>query len=163
MVTATTLTLFIASIQRCRHHKRGGAAFGRAPSFVASFVLALNRVNIVAVTRIPVLHVGVIGHHVPRHEGFMFPRRSGNARLRARGVQGQMVRQPLCLSEVIVSLITRCSQQRVMLTRIPSLRLALSHTLEIFKSICLVHLLTLMFMLPLTPSSSIRVISSCYA
>ena len=31
-----------------RHHKRGGAAFGR-------------------VTTILVLHVGVIGHHVPRH------------------------------------------------------------------------------------------------
>ena len=31
------------------------------------FVLALNRVNIVAVTTIPVLRVGVIGHHVPRH------------------------------------------------------------------------------------------------
>ena len=50
-----------------RHHKRVGAAFGRATSFVVSFVLALNRVNIVAVTTILVLHVGVIGHHVPRH------------------------------------------------------------------------------------------------
>ena len=43
------------------------AACGRASSFVVSFVLALNRVNIVAVTTILVLHVGVIGHHVPRH------------------------------------------------------------------------------------------------
>ena len=43
-----------------RHHKRGGAA----TSFVVSFVLALNRVRIVAVTTILVLHVGVIGHHV---------------------------------------------------------------------------------------------------
>ena len=42
-----------------RHHKRGGAAFGRATSFVVSFVLALNSVNIVAVTTILVLHVGV--------------------------------------------------------------------------------------------------------
>ena len=33
-----------------RHHKRGGAAFGHATSFVVSFVLALNRVNIVTVT-----------------------------------------------------------------------------------------------------------------
>ena len=41
-----------------RHHKRGGAAFCRATSFVASFVLALNKVNIVAVTTILVLHVG---------------------------------------------------------------------------------------------------------
>ena len=41
-----------------RHHKRGGAAFGRATSFVVSFVLALNRVNIVAVTTILVFHVG---------------------------------------------------------------------------------------------------------
>ena len=33
-------------------------AFGRATSFVVSFVLALNHVNIVAVTTILVLHVG---------------------------------------------------------------------------------------------------------
>ena len=63
-----------------RHHKRGDAAFGRLTSFVVSFVLALNRVNIVAVTTTLVLHVGVIGHHVPRHLGFMFLLRSGNAR-----------------------------------------------------------------------------------
>ena len=42
----------------CRHHKRGDAAFGRATSFVVSFVLALNSVNIVAITTILVLHVG---------------------------------------------------------------------------------------------------------
>ena len=34
------------------------AACGRATSFVVSFVLALNKVNIVAVTTILVLHVG---------------------------------------------------------------------------------------------------------
>ena len=50
-----------------RQHKGGGAAFARATSFVVSFVLALNRVNIVAVTTILVLLVGVIGHHVPRY------------------------------------------------------------------------------------------------
>ena len=55
------------------NHKRGGAAGGRATSFVVAAngrllcILALNRVNIVAVTTILVLHVGVIGHHVPRH------------------------------------------------------------------------------------------------
>ena len=41
-----------------RHLKRGDAAFGRATSFVVSFVLALNEVSIVAVTAILVLHVG---------------------------------------------------------------------------------------------------------
>ena len=41
--------------------------YGRSTSSVVSFVLALNRVNVVAVTTILVLHVGVIGHHVPRH------------------------------------------------------------------------------------------------
>ena len=41
-----------------RHHKKGGAAFGRGPSFMVSLVLALNKVNIVAVTTILVLHVG---------------------------------------------------------------------------------------------------------
>ena len=30
-------------------------------------MLALNRVNVIAVTTILVLHVGVIGHHVPCH------------------------------------------------------------------------------------------------
>ena len=66
VLSATTSTLFIATTKVAavgRHHKRGGAASGRATSFVVSFVLALNRVNIVAVTTILVLHVGVIGHH----------------------------------------------------------------------------------------------------
>ena len=46
------------------NHKRRGAADGRATSFVVAVegrqlrVLALNRVNIVAVTTILVLHVG---------------------------------------------------------------------------------------------------------
>ena len=44
-----------------RHHKRGGAAFGCATSFVVSFVLALNRADIVAVNAILVLHVGTTG------------------------------------------------------------------------------------------------------
>ena len=54
-------------------HKRGGAAEGRVTAFVVAAkgrylcILVLNRVNIVAVTTILVLHVGVIGHHVPRH------------------------------------------------------------------------------------------------
>ena len=34
--------------------------------FVVSFVVALNKVNVVAVTTILVVHVGVVGHHVPR-------------------------------------------------------------------------------------------------
>ena len=34
------------------------AAFGRATSFVVSFVLALSKVNIIAATTILVLHVG---------------------------------------------------------------------------------------------------------
>ena len=66
------------------NHKRGGAAEGRATSFVlaanvraTSFVvaasdrhvciLAVNKVNVVVVTTILVLHVGVIGRHVSRH------------------------------------------------------------------------------------------------
>ena len=32
----------------------------------------------------------MIGHHVPRHQVFMFLRRSGNARLRAREVRGAL-------------------------------------------------------------------------
>ena len=70
MLTATIFTLFKAITKVAafgRHHTRDGTAFGRATSFVVSFVLALNRVNIVAVTTKLVLRVGVIGHHVPRH------------------------------------------------------------------------------------------------
>ena len=66
--------------------------YGRGTSSVVSFVLALNRVSVVAVTTILVLHVGVIGHHVPRHYHFMFPRRSYHARFRASRVQGALPR-----------------------------------------------------------------------
>ena len=44
-----------------------------ATSFVVSFVLALNNVNVIAVTTILVLHVNVIGQHVPRKSCCMFP------------------------------------------------------------------------------------------
>ena len=50
MVTATTLTLFKANtkVAACgRHHKRGAAAFGRGTSSVVSFVVAMNRVDVV--------------------------------------------------------------------------------------------------------------------
>ena len=48
----TIFTIFKATTTKVaafgRHHKRGGAAFGRATSFVVSFVVvALNMVNIV--------------------------------------------------------------------------------------------------------------------
>ena len=55
----------------------------------ATFVLALNRVNIVAVTTILVSYVGVIGHQVLRHEVFMFPRRSCIASFARKGGPGK--------------------------------------------------------------------------
>ena len=61
VLTATIFTIFIASTKVAaigRNHKRGGAVFGRATSFVVSFVFALNKVNIVATTTMLVLHVG---------------------------------------------------------------------------------------------------------
>ena len=58
-LTGGIFTLFKANIQRWQP--------AAATSFVVSFVLSSNRVNIVAVTTILVLHVRVIGHHVPRH------------------------------------------------------------------------------------------------
>ena len=42
------------------------AAFGRATSFVVSFVVVVNRVNIVAVNTILVLHLGKTGRAVGR-------------------------------------------------------------------------------------------------
>ena len=48
----------------------------RCRGLMVSFVLALNRINVVAVTIKLVLHIGVIGRHVPCHYELMFPRRS---------------------------------------------------------------------------------------
>ena len=96
MVTATTFTLFKANIQRWRPlaatTKEVPRPYGRGTSFVVSFVLALNRVNVVEMT------FGVDGpkirltrvDHVPCHYDFMFPRRSYHARLHARGVPGAL-------------------------------------------------------------------------
>ena len=53
----------------------------------ATFVVVVNRVNIVAVSTI-IVDVGLIGYHVPRQSCFMFPRSSCNARLHATGLQG---------------------------------------------------------------------------
>ena len=53
------------------NRRRGAAAEGRSTSFVVAAYcrhvsfLALNGVNVVAVTTIVALHVGVIRHHVP--------------------------------------------------------------------------------------------------
>ena len=64
MLNATIFTIFTASTKVAafgRHHKRGGAGFGRATSFVVSFVEAVNIVNIVAVNTILVLHLSQPG------------------------------------------------------------------------------------------------------
>ena len=52
LLAATIFSIFTASTKAAafgRHHKKGGAAFGRATSFVVSFVEAVNIVNTVAV------------------------------------------------------------------------------------------------------------------
>ena len=55
------------------NHKRDAAAGGRGTSFVVAAngrhlcILALKRVNVVAVTTILVIHIGVIGHYVTCH------------------------------------------------------------------------------------------------
>ena len=89
-----TFTLFKANIQRWQPSaattKEMPRPYGRATSFVVSFVLVFNWVNVVAVTPILVLHVSVIGHHDPCHYDFMFPRRPYHARLRAREVWGAL-------------------------------------------------------------------------
>ena len=59
MVTATTFTLFKANTKETTKEV---AANDRQLC-----ILALNRVNLVVVTTILGLHVGVILHHVPRH------------------------------------------------------------------------------------------------
>ena len=56
--------IYLIQCQYKGNHKRGGAAEGRVTSFVVAAagrhlcILALNKVNIVAVTTILVLHVG---------------------------------------------------------------------------------------------------------
>ena len=55
MLSATISTLCIATTNVTalgRHHKRGGAAFGHATSFVVSFVVAMHRVDVVALNTI---------------------------------------------------------------------------------------------------------------
>ena len=68
-LSATTFTLFIATTKVAavgRHHKRGGAAFGRATSFVVDFVVAMNRVDVVAVNTIFVLRLSKTGRTAGR-------------------------------------------------------------------------------------------------
>ena len=43
-----------------RHHKGGRAAFGRAATFVVSFVLALNRAHVLAVSTTHVLRLSKV-------------------------------------------------------------------------------------------------------
>ena len=64
--------------------------YGRGTSSVVSFVMALNRLNVVVVTTIFVLHVGVIGHYVRCRHNVMFPRRPYHVLLRARAVWGAL-------------------------------------------------------------------------
>ena len=55
MLSATTSTLFTATTKVAavgRHHKKGGAALGRATSFVVSFVVAMNTIDVVALNTI---------------------------------------------------------------------------------------------------------------
>ena len=69
VLSATTSTLFIATTKVAavgRHHKRGGAASGRATSFVVSFVVAMNRVDVVALNTIFVLRLSKTGRTVGR-------------------------------------------------------------------------------------------------
>ena len=69
MSAATTSTLFIATTKVAafgRHHKRGAAAFGRGTSFVVSFVVAMNRVDVVAADTIFVLRLSKSGRTVGR-------------------------------------------------------------------------------------------------
>ena len=67
MLSGATSALFIATKQVAavgRHHKRGGAAFGCATSFVVPFVVAMNRVDVVAVDTILVLRFSKTGRTV---------------------------------------------------------------------------------------------------
>ena len=86
--------VYLIQSQYKGNHKRDGAAEGRVTSFVVAAAarhlckLALNRVNIVEVNTILVLHVSVIGHHVPRHDHFTFPRRLRHVRLCATRSKG---------------------------------------------------------------------------
>lgn len=80
-----------------RHYNTGGADVGRAISFVASLVLVMNDLNILAVTTVLVLHVGScwsehVWLHVPRYSCFMILRRLYNAR--GWGVGGRWAPRP---------------------------------------------------------------------
>ena len=69
VLSATTSTLFIATTKEAavgRHHKRGGVAVGRDTSFVGSFVVAMNRVDVVALNTIFVVRLSRTGRTVGR-------------------------------------------------------------------------------------------------
>ena len=83
----------------CRGRKAAAPLLWWRPT-AATFVLTLTRLNVGAVTTILVLHVGVIGHHVPFQYDFMFPRRSYHA----RGGQGAL---PLGVWEAASPLMIR--------------------------------------------------------
>ena len=69
MLSATTSTLVIATTKVAavgRHYKRGAAAPGQETSFVVSFVVAMNRVDVVALNTIFVLRLSKTGRTVGR-------------------------------------------------------------------------------------------------
>ena len=75
MLTATTSTLFIATTKVAavgRHHRRGAAAFGRGTSSVVSFVVAMNRVDVVDLV-VDLVDVGLVDV-VPAVFSFFGPR-----------------------------------------------------------------------------------------
>ena len=68
---ATTFTLFVATTKMAACdclHKRGGAAFGRVTCFVVAFVVAMNRVDVVALNTILVLRVSTAERTVGRND-----------------------------------------------------------------------------------------------
>ena len=71
VVTATIFTSFKTNTKETRKEvarpKAASPLLWWRRQAATLCILALNRVNVVAVTTILVLHVGVIGHHVPCH------------------------------------------------------------------------------------------------
>ena len=69
VLSATTSTLFIATTKVAavgRHHRRGALASGRGTSSMVSFVVAMNRVDGVALNTIFVLRLSKTGRTVGR-------------------------------------------------------------------------------------------------
>ena len=89
VLSAATSTLFIATTKKAavgRQHKRAGAASSRATSFVVFFVVAMSRVDVVALNTIFIVRLSKTGRTVGRTDSRLDGWSVGRTDMRATGL-----------------------------------------------------------------------------